>query len=243
LSTPAVGPNANLGAVRTAVFVGSAIAIAACSGATSSVITQASGDGGTGADGSHGGSDGAGGDDGSSGSSGSSSGGGVGGDGAVSHLDSGDNDTGAVCHPSPPDGGACNALAPPPPNVTIQCNTAELVPAPTGGPITDGLYVLTSATYYAGGSTCPTPEVDGVTWLICGPSWQIAQTTALGGQTPTKLVANATVAAAGADLVFTLTCGISSTPITFGYDATPTTLRLHINGTSPNGRIDVFTRQ
>ena len=223
--------------MRTAVFVGSAIGIAACSGAPTSAITQP-GDGGVGADGAHGGADGSSGDD-----AATSGGDGAAGDDAVTHADAGDHDVAASCQPSPPDGGACNALVPPPASIPIQCNTTELVPAPTGGVIADGHYVMTSSTYYAGSSTCPTPETDGVTWLICGSSWQIAQTTTVSGQTPTSLVADATVVPTGTDLAITLTCGITAAPLTFGYDATPTSLRLHINGTAPNGRIDVFTRQ
>jgi len=225
--------------VRTARLVGSVIAIAACSGAPSSPITQP-GDGGANADGPHGGGDGASGDD----------AGVIGGDDAQGGGDAivlpeaSDHDTGPACHPSSsPDGGACNPLIPPPASIVIQCNQTELVPAPTGGTIADGHYVMTSSTYSAGGGACPTPENDGVTWLICGSQWEIAQTTAVSGQPPSTLVANATVVPTGADLAITLTCGITTAPITFGYDATPTTLRLHINGSAPNGRIDVFTRQ
>jgi hypothetical protein len=221
--------------VRAACILGPAIAIAACSGATTSPITQSPGDAGSSTDGSHGGADGASGDDASV----------IGGDDAQGGSDAIVlHEAGQACHPSPsPDGGACNPLIPPPASIVIQCNQTELVPAPTGGTIADGHYVMTSSTYYAGGGACPTPENDGVTWLICGSQWEIAQTTAINGQPPSTLVANATVVPASPNVAITLTCGITTAPITFGYDATPTTLRLHINGTAPNGRIDVFTRQ
>jgi hypothetical protein len=151
---------------------------------------------------------------------------------------------GGTCTPSPPDGGACNTLVPPTSSVTVQCQTAQPVPVPTGGTILDGTYVMTSATYYADGAACPAPEVDNTMWLVCGTSWQTAQISAVTGQTPYTLVANATVVPSGNTLGITLTCGSTAAPITFGYDASGNTLRLHINGpTATAGRVDTFERQ
>lgn len=148
------------------------------------------------------------------------------------------------CTPSPPDGGACNSLVPPASSVAVQCQTAQPVPAPTGGTILDGTYVMTSATYYGDGAACPAAEVDNTMWLVCGTSWQTAQISAVTGQTPYTLVANATVVPSANTLAITLTCGTTVAPVTFGYDASGNTLRLHINGaTATAGRVDTFERQ
>jgi hypothetical protein len=222
-----------MNAVRAGSIAAHVLVLAACSGAAPSVIEQP-GDGGTGtSDGGHGGVDATGGTDGPI----------SGDDGPVSGGDASVHDSGGACAPSPPSGSACNSLTPPPPAITIQCNTTEQVPAPTGGVIRDGTYVMTSATYYAAGGACQTPEVDGVTWDICGSSWQIAQTVTVSGQTPQTLIGNATVIPTGSTLNITLTCGLTSQPITFAYDATPTTLRLHTGGTATTGRVDTFMRQ
>jgi hypothetical protein len=224
--------------VRGGFVAAHALLVVACSGATTSVIEQPGDGGGSATDsGTQGGSD-------------ASSGGG--GDGPVVandasesgmlHDDAG-HEAGGTCVPSPPDGGACNSLAAPAPSISIQCNPSAQVPAPTGGTIVDGVYVMTSSTYYAGGGACQSPEVDGVTWLVCGTSWQIAQAVTQGGLPAQILVANATVIPTGSNLDITLTCGAPSNTFTFGYDATPTTLRLHTGGTAATGRIDTFTRQ
>jgi hypothetical protein len=226
--------------VRAGSLAAHALLVVACSGATTSIIEQP-GDGGrsTTDGGAQGGVDatsGAGdapfvGDDAS--------------EGGTVHEDAG-HEAGGTCTPSPQSGGTCNSLTAPPPAITIQCNQAEPVPAPTGGTILDGTYIMTSAMYYAAGGGCPTPEVDGVTWLICGTSWQIAQTVTLSGQTPQTLVANATAIPSGSDLAITLTCTSPSQtipPFTFAYDASGATLRLHTGGTASTGRVDTFTRQ
>ncbi|HEX3343665.1 MAG TPA: hypothetical protein VHS09_03790 [Polyangiaceae bacterium] len=154
--------------------------------------------------------------------------------------------SGPACMPSPPDAGACNSVAAPPSSVAVTCDAADPVPAPVGGVIRDGVYRLTSSTYYAGGSTCPTPETDGVAWEICGASWQIAQNDSVNGSPQPPLFANATVVQTGANLSITITCGLMETqPLLFGYDADATTLRLHIGGgtTATSGRVDTFARQ
>src|ERR1019366_2981110 len=135
-----------------------------------------------------------------------------------------------ACTISPPSGSACNSITAPPSSVAVTCNATEAVPAPVGGVIHDGTYRLISATFYADGTACPTPETDGVVWDICGTSWQIAQNDAVNGSPQPPLVANATVVASGSSLAITISCGLTTQPITFGYDADPTSLRLHIRG-------------
>jgi hypothetical protein len=134
-------------------------------------------------------------------------------------------------------------MTPPPASVPIQCNATSAAPAPTGGTIRDGHYVMTSSTYYANGGGCQAQEADGVEWYVCGTSWQIAQNVTVSGQQPQFLIANATVIPAGPTLSITITCGLQSQPLTFGYDATATELRLHTTGTSSTGRIDTFMLQ
>jgi hypothetical protein len=151
-----------------------------------------------------------------------------------------------ACMPSPPDGGACNSLPAPPSSIAVTCDATNPVPAPLGGVIRDGIYRMISATYYADGDTCPTPETDGVVWNVCGPSWQIAQNDSVNGAPQPPLIANATVVNTGSSLSITITCGLMETqPILFGYDADATTLRLHIGGgtTATSGRVDTFARQ
>jgi hypothetical protein len=135
----------------------------------------------------------------------------------------------------------------PPTTVTIECDATASAPTPVGGVIQDGVYHLTSSTFYAGGGTCPTPEVDGVSWQVCGTSWQLAQNDSVNGQVQPSLVANATVVAAGSDVTITVTCGLASPPppFVYGYDANTTTLRLHIGGgtSATTGRVDTFTRE
>jgi hypothetical protein len=150
-----------------------------------------------------------------------------------------------ACMPSPPgSGSACNSITAPASTIAVTCNTTDPVPAALGGVIHDGTYRMISATYYGDGAACPTPETDGVTWDICGPSWQISQNDSVNGQPQAPLVANATVVATGSSLTITLTCGLTGTaPLTFAYDADATTLRLHTGGAATAGRVDVFALQ
>lgn len=223
--------------MRGASFAGAILLVAACSG-TTATIGGGAGDAGSSSSsggGSGGGSGGSSSGGGSGGGSGSSSGGIV--DASV--------DVTMACTPSPPDGGACNALVPPASAVTVQCDATAPVPAPVGGVIRDGTYVMVSSTAYANGGACPTAEADNTMWRICGTSWQTAQTSAVTGSPPYTLIGNIAAVTTGTTLTLTVTCGITPppAPFTFGYDASGNTLRLHINGTAAVGRIDTFQRQ
>ena len=237
-------------------FLGAvALVIVACSGAAPTILDESK-DGGMSGSGSSGSGSGSSSGGGSGGSSGGSS---SGQDAMLMGDDQSDATTlppqdaatldvheAAACMPSPPAAsGACNSITAPASSVTVTCNATEAVPAPVGGVIHDGTYKLISATYYAGGATCPTPETDGVVWDICGPSWQISQNDTVNGAPQPALIANATVVATGSTVAITLTCGLTSQPITFGYDADPNSLRLHIGGgtTATSGRVDTFARQ
>jgi hypothetical protein len=149
-------------------------------------------------------------------------------------------DTGSTCSPTLPDGAACNSLEPSGPLVPYECLSAT-PPTPGGGTIVDGTYVLTSTAYY--GTTCPAPEQDRDTWLVCGTNWQTAQEHTMGTMAPTSLSFDANVGpgeGGPASLALQFTCGTSGIEtIEFEYTATPTTLTLFPSA----GRVDVFTRQ
>jgi hypothetical protein len=142
--------------------------------------------------------------------------------------------------------GACNSIPPPASTITVTCNATAPLPAGVGGVVHDGTYRMISAEYYGDGMACPQPETDGVTWDVCGSSWQISQNDSINGTPEPALIANATVVAAGTNITITLTCGLTDTqPIIYGYDADAQTLRIHTSTAgAPNvGRIDTFARQ
>jgi hypothetical protein len=148
----------------------------------------------------------------------------------------------STCNPTPPDGAACNSVSVSGPLVPLQCLQAT-VPTPIGGTIVDGTYVLTSSAFY--GATCPMPEQDRDTWLVCGNNWQTAQELTAGTSPPALRSLNLVVTPAtttGLSLQFT--CGNALATVMIGYDATPTTLTLYVGGGSAagEGRVDTYTR-
>ncbi|MGD0524320.1 MAG: hypothetical protein ABSE49_04210 [Polyangiaceae bacterium] len=155
--------------------------------------------------------------------------------------------TSPACSVSPPDGGACNSITPPPSTITVTCNATDPVPTPVGGVVHDGTYKMIASEFYADGTACPTPETDGVVWDICGTSWQVSQNDSVNGEAQPPLIANLTVVTVGTNITITVTCGIpgDTTPITYGYDADASSLRLHIGGgtTATSGRVDTFAKQ
>lgn len=165
-------------------------------------------------------------------------------DGEVPALDSaaeGAVADAAFCQPSAAAGVQCNTLAASGAPISVACNSAQPLPMPTaGGAVENGQYVLTSSTYYG---PCPAPETDRITWLICGSSWQTLQESTLNGST-TSTHLNAVVSTSGSRATFDLNCGLTEM-MTFGYDATTTTLTLYQpSGTSASvGRVDTFTRR
>jgi hypothetical protein len=147
---------------------------------------------------------------------------------------------GACVPPPTPDAGICNPLGVTGAPVPIQCAGTQKPPTPSGGTIADGTYVLTSSTYYG---TCPQPEQDRITWSVCGDTWQTAQESTINGQKTVQVV-DAMVTQSGMNLSIHVVCGPMQT-LTFGYDATPTTLTLFTWAptSAPMGRVDVFARQ
>jgi hypothetical protein len=117
--------------------------------------------------------------------------------------------------------------------------SSQSLPTGAGGTIRDGAYVLVASTYHG---TCPAAEVDRFTWLVCGRSWQTVEEATTGGTTTTRH-GNVTVTATGASLNAQFTCGATG-GITYGYDASPTTLTLYVPGVAANsGRVDTFARE
>jgi hypothetical protein len=116
------------------------------------------------------------------------------------------------------------------------------LPPAQGGAITNGVYVLATATYY--GSTCPSPEVDRDRWLVCGTTWQTLQDFSTNGGSPMSTADNFNVTKSGTSLQLQGVCGVTAS-YTFSYSATPTTLSLYIPGanTPGEGRVDVYTLQ
>jgi hypothetical protein len=250
--------------MRAAFPVALASIIVACSGAGSYTLTGPRADGGGSGSSSGGSSSGSSGgsSSGSGGGSSTSSGGGSStSSGTASSSTSsggvGDDESDAMpppldatspsCTVSPPDGSACNSITPPPSTITVTCNATDPVPAAVGGVVRDGTYKMIASEFYADGTACPTPETDGVVWDICGTSWQVSQNDSVNGTAQTPLIANLTVATVGTNITITITCGIpgDTMPITYGYDADTSSLRLHIGGgtSATSGRVDTFARQ
>jgi len=117
------------------------------------------------------------------------------------------------------------------------------LPTPQGGSITNGVYVLAAATYY--GMACPSPEVDRDRWLVCGTTWQTFQDYATNGGPEMTTAYNFNVTqSSGTNITLQGVCGIT-TPYTFGYSTTPTTITFYIPtpNTPGEGRVDVYTLQ
>jgi hypothetical protein len=125
--------------------------------------------------------------------------------------------------------------------VAVQCVPGTLPPA-QGGAVTNGVYVLATATYY--GSTCPPQEVDRDRWLVCGTNWQTLQDYSNNGGPEMTAADNFNVTRSGTSLQLQGVCG-QTMSYTFGYSAAPTTLSLYIPSPNTNGegRVDVYTLQ
>lgn len=125
--------------------------------------------------------------------------------------------------------------------MTVQCVPGTLPPA-QGGTITNGVYVLATATYY--GATCPPPEVDRDRWLVCGTTWQTLQDFSTNGGPEMSNADDFNVTQSGTSLQVQGVCGITQA-FTFGFSSTPTTISFYIPtpNTTGEGRVDVYTLQ
>jgi predicted small lipoprotein YifL len=150
-------------------------------------------------------------------------------------------DEGPPCMPPTPTATACNDLTPSGQPVTVQC-AAGAPPPPTGGTVTDGTYEMVSSTFF--GSDCPVDDVEQIVWTTCGPYWTTAEVL-MGDVQTNSIYVNGSATFGGASVTLTTTCSTTSVSgVTYGYDATPTTLTLHIHGFNGGGvRIDQFARQ
>jgi hypothetical protein len=143
----------------------------------------------------------------------------------------------------PTDSGVCNALAPTGPLVTEACSSGS-VPAPQGGTIQDGTYLLESVTYYG---PCPaTLTQDRVVWVICGNRWDSAQV--IGSATTTYDV-SVSAGDASSALSVDVMCPLPGASFAYSYDATPGHLSLHFlvpgqpAGQPVTTEVDSYTRQ
>jgi methionine synthase I (cobalamin-dependent) len=81
---------------------------------------------------------------------------------------------------------------------------------------------------------------------VCGTNWQTVQGFTTNGGPQTLEYLNGTATIASPSVVLNVNCGLPmATAYTISYDATPTTLRLHIGqgGTPAATRVDTFIRQ
>jgi hypothetical protein len=144
----------------------------------------------------------------------------------------------------PADGGACNALLAPTSVVTQTCKGTQAAPTPQGGTIHDGLYVLTASSVYG---SCSELYQVSTAWAVCGESWQTHQEfTMLEGGTAGSTIMDLTATTASVSAVsWHYTCGLLQPDIVVGYDATPTTLTLYVNGAGSSQAtfVDTLTRQ
>ncbi|MGO9838651.1 MAG: hypothetical protein ACLP1X_31105 [Polyangiaceae bacterium] len=141
---------------------------------------------------------------------------------------------------------SCNSLSLEGPTIDSTCSSSPM-PQPTGGSVTDGLYVLESMTYF---DACPAaPDQSRAVWAVCGSTWQTAQevpVTVAGADAGLELervTADVTLRGTEAHATATCTWPLSSAqPQTWSYDGTAGTLTLYI---SQNGgtRADFYARQ
>ena len=138
------------------------------------------------------------------------------------------------CSRDPDAGGDCNAIAQQGSQV-IATFTSGDPPAPTGGTIVDGTYVLTSATYYGTMVTSTVSE----TAVVASGCIMAVLTDQQSGAIERNNLAYTT---SGTDLTETHTCPLSTVTTTVSFSTTATTLTLSytIDGAT---RVGVYTLQ
>lgn len=158
-----------------------------------------------------------------------------------------DGSDATTCDPETTSDGTCNRLDLVGATITSTCSSAS-VPQPIGGTIEEGAYVLTSMTYFG---TCPAAGAEErATWAICGASWETVQELERvsgkpdAGIVTQRLGLSVTVAATSiaGDIGCWSATGAPPTAVSWGYDATPGHLALHIPVT-PGVRVDSYSRQ
>jgi len=127
----------------------------------------------------------------------------------------------AACQLYPLSGSSCNSLPLFDAMAIEPTCSSDSEPPPTGGTIANGVYTLVTSTYYGG---CPGSMTSRTTWSICDSQWESAQETN-GIDVP--LNALATVEASSQSVSLTIVCPTPGAA-TYGYDATPSTLSLHV---------------
>jgi hypothetical protein len=141
----------------------------------------------------------------------------------------------ASCDLYPLSGTACNSLPLFDAQVVEPTCATGTEPAPTGGTIANGVYILQSSAYYGG---CPGTMTSRITWSICQSQWESAQETN-GVDVPSNALASSQAASNSVSL--TIVCPMPGAA-TYGYDATSSTLSLHVPVDS-YVRVDTFAMQ
>jgi hypothetical protein len=151
---------------------------------------------------------------------------------------------GGACPLAPTDMQTCNAVPQQSPTITSSCVPAALPPA-EGGIVEDGTYVLQSLTYY-GGPCPPSPDVERITWVVCGTQWELVEDLVApdGGVDVVRL--NLARPAQGSMLTSNITCKPGATKPVMAdpqaYTASPGRFSVQIKAASGT-RIDTFIKR
>jgi hypothetical protein len=134
--------------------------------------------------------------------------------------------TGTVSYPAcpgdPAPGLMCNAPAPCKEPVDLT-RIASDRPAPAGGTVVDGVYLLTEYNKYTGPGGEDGTMILGLEQVIVFVAGEMRITRGSAGA---EMVSGGTYATAGSNLTFQGTCP-NTGDVTYAYTATPTGLRLH----------------
>jgi hypothetical protein len=133
-----------------------------------------------------------------------------------------------------PDAGTCNSIPLMGPVPMISASSTR-PPPPTGGTLLDGRYELVSGTIY--GSPGGAPSIGRMTVQIAAGVWQMAVEGMPGGPAQRTTYWYMT---SGTSMTLALVCGGGGGPApTFGYDANPMILNMHIP-TSPGSEFHLL---
>jgi len=149
---------------------------------------------------------------------------------------------GGACSLLPTGPDTCNAIPQQSAVITSSC-VPDALPAAEGGTIDDGTYVLKSVIYYAG-QCPPSPDVQRITWVVCGTQWEIVEDLLSpdGGAQIVRL--NLTRANQANMLGSNITCRPGMQPVMSeaqAYTASPGRFVVHVK-TATGTRIDAFTK-
>jgi hypothetical protein len=167
-------------------------------------------------------------------------------DGAVSDSTSNVEDAtsseASACSLVPTGPETCNAVLQQSAVITSSC-TPDALPPAQGGTVDDGTYVLKSLTYYAG-QCPPSPDVERITWVVCGTQWEIVEDLLAPDGGTQNIRLNLTRANQANMLSSSITCrpgGQPSMADAQAYTASPGKFVVQVK-TATGTRIDTFTK-